>query len=149
MKLKEEVAAYRSAIRTAPKAKPYPGIVSLIKQFKEKGIRMVVLSSDLAETILREIKDFGLEGVFEDVFLEVHDKGEVIHELIEKHGFAKDDTIFIGDSNHEVEVGKLAGIKTGAVTWGFSSEDRLRMTHPDFIVGDLKELEEIILGNSN
>ena len=79
---------------------------------------MVVLSSDSEETILPEIKKFNLENVFNELAVNVHDKSEVIEDLIENNNFRKKETVFIGDTNHEIEVGKKAGIKTVAVTWG-------------------------------
>lgn len=128
-----------------PKSKSCYGIVDLIKKIKEKGIRMVVLSSDPLKKILAEEKDYGLENIFDEIFADVYDKAEKIEELIKKNNFKKKETVFIGDSNHEVEVGKQAGIKTLAVTWGFCSENRLKSTNPDYLVHNIKELEEVLL----
>jgi phosphoglycolate phosphatase len=106
---------------------------------------MVVLSSDPLKKILAEEKDYGLENIFDEIIADVYDKAEKIEELIKKNNFKKKETVFIGDSNHEVEVGKQAGIKTLAVTWGFCSENRLKSTNPDYLVHNIKELEEILL----
>ncbi len=146
--LKEEQIAYKKSVLECPKGKQFPGIADLLKKFKKAGIKMVVLSSDYPDTLLPEIKSFGLEQIFDDVITEAHDKSEVIHELIERNRFNLKETIFIGDSNHEIETGKDANIKTGAVVWGFSTEDRLKSVNPDFIIYNLEELEKIILNNN-
>lgn len=126
-----------------PKSEAYPGIVDFIKKNKAEGFSMVVLSSDPLDILLKEIKEFGLENVFSEVLADVHDKTEVLQKLMAKNNFNPAETIFIGDSNHEIEAGKLADVKTIAVTWGFTSEDRLEAESPDYLVHNIKELEKI------
>lgn len=142
---KEEIA-YKKAILKCPKGKVYPGIVNLLKNFKEKGIKMVILSSDLPETLFSEMKSFGLEGVFIDVVTHIYHKLNDIQELIKRNNFKKEETIFIGDSNHEIEEGKNVGIKTGAVTWGYCTKAKLESLKPDFLINNLEELKTAILG---
>jgi len=143
--IKEEDVVYKKAIFECPKGKPYPGIVDLLEEFKDAGKKMVVLSSDLPDTLLPEIKNFGLEDIFIDVIYDVHDKTKGLYELIKRNNFKIEETIFIGDSNHEIEEGKKAGVTTGAVTWGFSTEKRLRALNPDFIIRDLDDFKSVIL----
>ena len=90
-------------------------------------------------------KDFGLEGyVFDFVIFGVHDKEEAVRKIVESGDIEKDSTIFIGDSNHEIEVGNKIGIKTVAATWGFTSENKLKSHNPDFVVHNSEELEKAI-----
>jgi len=141
----EESIAYKEAVMECPQARPYPGIADWIKSLKNKGARMVVISSDLPETLLPEIDNFGLENIFLDVATDVYDKTAVMEKLMIKHNFNKSETIVVGDSNHEVEAGKKLGIKTIASTWGFTTEDRLAEAQPDFLVHNLDELKNILL----
>ena len=54
------------------------------------------------------------------------------------------DTFFVGDSNHEIDVAKKTGIKSVAVTWGFTSEQKLRARNPDYVIGSFSELEKVV-----
>lgn len=143
----EEEKIYRELITSqeAPKAKSYSGIIDLILRLKDDGRFLAVISGDSEKTILPEVKDYGLENIFEEFYPLAHDKTKALDEIIEKNNLKKEETVFIGDSNHEVEVGKQAGIKTIAVTWGFSTEERLKSLNPDYLVHNIKELEEILL----
>jgi len=143
----EQDQAYREAIFELPEGQPYSTIPESIKKFKEKGINMVVISSDLLEILLSEIKRFGLENVFDEIFADAHDKTEPALLVLRKYGFDPKETIFIGDSNHEIEVGKKLGIKTGAVTWGFGAKEKLSNLNPDYLIENLGELNRIILGD--
>ncbi|MCX6723737.1 MAG: HAD-IA family hydrolase [Candidatus Staskawiczbacteria bacterium] len=147
MTLEQEQKAYVEGIldKNCPLAKPYPEIVKLIKKLRSKNFSMAVLSGDMPETLLPEMKRFGLENIFDDVIAKVHGKLEPLEKLMEKNNFKKEETVFIGDSNHEIEAGKEAGIKTIAVTWGFHSEEKLKGLNPDYLVHNVKELENILL----
>ena len=145
--LEEEQQAYEKIILSSPKGEPYSTMPELVRKFKRKGVKMVVISSDLLETLLPEIKRFGLEDVFDEVFANKHDKTESASWALKKYGFDPQETIFIGDSNHEIEVGKKLGIKTGAVTWGFETKEKLNNLKPDYLIQNLNELNEIILGD--
>lgn len=142
--LEEEKIVYQRIRSESKTSNPFKGIVDVLKKLKEKGIKMVVLTSDFPATVFPEIESFGLSGVFIDVNTDAHDKLNGAKELIKKHNFKNDETIFIGDSNHEIEVGKELGIKTGAVTWGFCTEEKLKTLNPDFMIHNIDELKEII-----
>lgn len=128
-----------------PSSNSFSGIVGLIKRLKKEGNYLAIVSSDPTETLLPEIRNYDLENIFEDIISDVHHKEEDVNNLIEKRKLDKGVTCFIGDSNHEIEVSKATGIKSIAVTWGFATEEALKKENPDFIVHNIKELEEILL----
>lgn len=51
----------------------------------------------------------------------------------------------IGDADTDIIMGKAAGVKTCAVTWGAHSRARLEASAPDYIADSFEELSEIIL----
>lgn len=146
---KEEDADYKVAYKkTVSKypLRPYSHIRNTLQKFKRAGINMVIISSNPYKYLLSEIKEFRLEGLFNEVKGEVHDKTKVIHEIIKRNQFNPEETIFIGDTTHEIIAGKSANTKTAAVTWGYQNEDKLHSVYPDFIIHNLTELESSILG---
>ena len=147
MRPKQQSAEYRKAIlsKDCPDPKPYPGIVKLIKKLKIEGFSMAVLSGDLPATLFSEMKKFGLENIFKETIVDVYDKSKAIEGLIKRNNFKKEETVIIGDSDHEIETGGQVGVKTIAVTWGFTSEERLKKLNPDYLVHNAKELEKILL----
>lgn len=145
----EEIALYRDSYQAALAqypVKPHSYIRDTLQKFKKAGIKMIILSSNLRETLLSDIEEFGLQGIFGEINSEVHDKAADIKEIIPRNGFEPRETIFVGDTPHEIEAGKSAGIKTASVTWGFSSEEKLQVARPDYIIHNLEELEAVILG---
>lgn len=128
-----------------PKSSPYPDMVELIHKLKSKGIFLAIVSSDLAETLLVDIKEWGLENVFNEIVTDADDKLDAVQKLIRKNNLNLQDTFFVGDSNHEIDVAKETGIRSLAVTWGFTSERKLRARDPDYVAHNPQELEGIIL----
>lgn len=137
-------AMYNSMLSKYP-VKPHPHIKDTLQKLKKAGINMIVISSNFQETLLSDIEEFGLQGLFNEINSDVHDKAEDIQKTIQRNNFNPEETIFIGDTAHEVEAGKSAGTKTGAVTWGYNNEDKLRVANPDYIIHNLKELESVVL----
>ncbi|MGH7675588.1 MAG: HAD-IA family hydrolase, partial [Gemmatimonadales bacterium] len=57
---------------------------------------------------------------------------EPVLKAIERLGAAADETVFIGDSRHDIECGRAAGVKTAAVLWGPFDRAHLESTEPDY-----------------
>jgi phosphoglycolate phosphatase-like HAD superfamily hydrolase len=54
------------------------------------------------------------------------------------------DAYVIGDTAQDVDSGKYAGIGTIGVTTGSGTREQLESVHPDYIIGNLSELEVVL-----
>lgn len=131
--------------KDCPKATSFPEVVQLIHKCKEKGHFLAVVSSDFPETLLPEVKEYGLENVFSEVITDANDKLPPTQKIIKENNLNLENTFFVGDSNHEIDVAKKVGIRSVAVTWGFTSEQKLRARNPDYVAHNVQELESAIL----
>ena len=143
----ERGRAYREALFDAdcPKSSVFAGMAELIHKLMSNNLFLTVVSSDLPETLHAEINEWGFEGVFSEIHADVSDKLEVVRGIINTNVLNPQDTFFIGDSNHEIDVAKKTGIQSIAVTWGFTSEQKLRARKPDYIAHNVHELEGLLL----
>jgi phosphoglycolate phosphatase len=71
-------------------------------------------------------------------------KCDKILEILKKYNYGKKDVYYIGDAGTDVQQGKLAGVNTVAVTWGFQSRTRLEKEEPDLIVDSPDELKDLL-----
>ncbi|OHA17740.1 MAG: hypothetical protein A2664_03965 [Candidatus Taylorbacteria bacterium RIFCSPHIGHO2_01_FULL_46_22b] len=131
--------------KDCPKVAVFSEVVKLIHKSKDKGYFLSVVSSDFPETLLPEVKEYGLENIFSEIITDANDKLEPVQKIIKEYNLNLQDTFFVGDSNHEIDVAKKVGIKSIAVTWGFTSKLKLRAGNPDYIVDNVQELENVIL----
>ena len=80
---------------------------------------------------------------FEATYAGVLDKREVIHEILETHNLAKDETAFVGDMTHDVETARHGGISSIAVLTGYHHAEVLAGVRPDITVPDLGVLVKL------
>lgn len=110
-----------------------------------KGITLGLLSSVPEEKLLQEIGSYGLTDYFSIIRGSVLDKREAIKEIITKNDLMPSKVAFAGDMVHDIDTGKSAGVTSIAVTWGYSSKEKLSNAKPDYIVGTFDQLVRVIL----
>jgi len=80
-------------------------------------------------------------------YLGVWDKRKKIHEILSDNQLQPDETMFIGDMQHDIETARHGGIHSCAVLTGYNTLEQLRAADPDLIVEHLGELREILEEN--
>ena len=58
-----------------------------------------------------------------------------------------DETLVVGDTTFDIEMGNRAGCRTCAVTWGNHSRELLATVCPDLIIDDLDYLYHELVTN--
>jgi len=56
---------------------------------------------------------------------------------------SEDEFIMVGDMTVDIQAGKNAGIKTGAVSWGFGKKEELLSLNPDIFFDTPEDLLKI------
>lgn len=141
----DQSRVYVEAIQKCPPPRIFNGMREIFDVLRHNGIPMVIISGDSKMSLLAEVKRFGIEEYFQKILHDVYDKTETVIHMIRTHTLQPSEAIFVGDSMHEIEVGKIAGCRTCAVTWGFVSKEKLQLLKPDYIANTPKELQHIIL----
>jgi len=119
--------------------KPIPGVAPVLKKLQNQNIKMAVLSSH--PYVTRETKEFFPgENFFSHIFEDIPNKQDIIHFVLKETAFSKKETLYVGDMVHDIEAGKHAGVKTGAILTGYQSHSILSKANPDFIIKDLSEI---------
>jgi phosphoglycolate phosphatase-like HAD superfamily hydrolase/ADP-ribose pyrophosphatase YjhB (NUDIX family) len=77
-------------------------------------------------------------------YVNVWDKRKKIHEILAENALVPNETLFIGDMQHDIETARHGGIHSCAVLTGYNTLDQLRAAEPDLIVEHLRELREVL-----
>jgi len=114
----------------------YPGVVAMITAVLAGGARTGLVTSKNREGALRGLRVVGLENTMEVIIgaddVERHKPHpEPVLRALSALDVAPASALFIGDSVHDMESGRAAGIATGAVLWGPFSREELAPTEPD------------------
>ncbi len=123
----------------------YPGIPELLQALKERGIKLAVYSNKPhAETVKVIETVFGT-----GLFAEIRGQTEAVPRkpdptgllsLLADLGVDRDETLYIGDSEVDIETGKAAKIRTLTVTWGFRSRQALTEAGAELFVDRPEEI---------
>lgn len=108
---------------------------------KQEGCRLLILSAATAVHFHDQATRLGFAGLFEQMYVGVRDKRDVIGEILARHGLDPEETCFIGDMEHDVEAARCGGVTSIAVLTGYDSASKLERAQPDLMVRDLGRLD--------
>ena len=149
----EEVLSYFQAYykkNADKKTGLYPGVKKLVNKLSDENYSIGVVSAK-GDIVVKELVESFL--------------GDKVNETLgEKEGIKRkpapdsilikmdtlkckpEETIYVGDSEVDVEAAANAGIKCASVTWGFRDKEDLEKINPLYIADNVQELYELIKG---
>lgn len=124
---------------------PYDGIVELLKQLKERGIKIAVLSNKPHERTVDNIETVFGKGYFDYVAGEqpgIPRKPDPagVYRILEAFGEKPEECLYFGDTNTDMQTGLGAGLVTVGVTWGFRDREELESFHPQYVIDKPREV---------
>lgn len=148
----QTVAFYREyyAEKGALENRVYPGIVQLLAQLRQEGMRLCVATSKPTVYTERILEHFGLSEYFDAVGGSLLDgsrdrKSDVIRYLIESYGVEPEKAVMVGDRFYDVEGAAEHGIATVGVLFGYGSEEELNRAGAWKLARDTQELYRILM----
>lgn len=128
---------------------PYPGILELLDELRERGVTCAVLSNkDHAATVPLVERYFGdrvalAQGRI-DAFPPKPDPAITAHVLEQLNADPKT-ALYVGDSNVDIACGHNAGMRSCGVAWGFRGRAELEDAGADYVIDTPEELLDIVL----
>ncbi len=136
-------------LHSADKTKPYNGITDMLEQLKANGVKLAVVSNK-ADYAVQDLckKYFG--GIFDAVAGEksgVPKKPapDSVNSILSKLGTERKKSVYIGDSDVDLQTAANAEMDCIAVNWGFRDEKLLRENGAEVIVSSPNEIVKNIV----
>ena len=124
-----------------------PHAVAFLETCRKQGIRLFLLSSIHPRHYRRQSKAGGLNAYFEKAYVGVSDKTKKIRDLILRNRLQPDETLFVGDMEHDIAAARHGKIHSCAVLTGYNTLDQLRRERPELVVQHLGELQKRLVQN--
>jgi HAD superfamily hydrolase (TIGR01549 family) len=126
-------------------ASPVAGAPETIRELKQKGYRLGVVSSGSECRVTREVSDSGLESLFEIVVCNEQMENKKPHPegletAIRLLGSSRKESCYVGDSPEDIEMGTRANMLTVGVRSAYPTSWKLEATRPDIFLTSLTEL---------
>lgn len=130
------------------KTGPYEGIDKTLKELKSLGVNLGVVSNKPHDAT-REMCEFYFGGVLDAVIGDSPERKKKpapdnIFEVLKLMGSDKAQTLYVGDSDVDMETAKNSGLDCAGVTWGYRSEVTLSEHGADYIVDEPGQLIRLI-----
>src|SRR3954469_22315310 len=110
-------------------------------------LRTFLLSTVHRDHFAVQVAATGLGDFLDKPYVNVWDKREKIHEILSENQLVPEETMFIGDMQHDIETARHGGIHSCAGLTGYNTLGQLRAAKPDLIVEHLGELRDILEQN--
>ena len=130
--------------------KPYDGIMELLKQLQEQGVKLAVASNKyqkatdkIVSQLFPDIKFVSVQGQQDGV--NVKPDPSIVFNILGVALVPKAEVLYVGDSGVDMETARRACVDSVDVTWGFRSEKELNEYHADRIVHRASDIFDIVM----
>jgi phosphoglycolate phosphatase len=129
--------------------RPYPGVAELLDGLSAAGVRLTILSNK-PDALTKSCVD-GLLSAWR--FAEVHGARDGIAKkpdpaallaIVDRSQLPKDQWLYVGDTNTDMQTGLAAGLHTVGVSWGFRDRAELLQAGAHQVIDDPLALLELI-----
>ena len=133
-------------VRTAP----YDGMVDLIYDLKRNGIKSAILSNKPHDQVMEISEKIFEKDLFDEIIgnserFPIKPAPDSLYYIMDKYNAANNETVYIGDSDVDMILGKKADVYTIGAAWGFRGEKELLNAGADDIAHNAEELGSLIL----
>jgi pyrophosphatase PpaX len=126
----------------------YPGVLEAVRDIKAAGLQTGLVTSKNRQGAIRGLELVGLAALMDvlvcaDEVTNPKPHPEPVEKAVALLGAVPATTVYVGDSIHDMNSGRAAGVLTAAALWGPFSRAQLEETGPDYWLekpGDLVEL---------
>ncbi len=124
----------------------YPGIYGLLHRLKRQGHKIYIVSSKPGIFARRIAYQFDLNLIFDAILgssltEEWQTKKQVLDDLVAS-GAIQGRGIIVGDRADDIHAGKVHGLYTIAVSYGYGSSQEINTSQPDFIAHTVMDLDK-------
>ena len=133
------------------KTGPYQGIPELLLELKKRGIKMGIATNKV-KSAADKLNEIYFDGLIDEVagveegIIPKPDK-MMINNLMNRLNASKETTLYIGDSQVDVQTAKNADLKLAAVLWGFRTQDELAAEGASVFVIEPMEIMNYIISH--
>lgn len=131
----------------------FAGIVPLMKDMKEAGIRSFVATSKPQVHAEAICEKFGIAPYVEDIAGPAvggtDSKADIMRRILQSIGdYKKGDAIMVGDRKFDVIGARETGLPVIVVGFGYGNEDERKAYPPDFFAPTVDALRQLLLPNT-
>ena len=129
---------------------PYDGVLALLRTLQEKGVQAAVVSNK-ADFAVKSLAKTYFDGLLKEAVGENEEKGirkkpapDSLLAVMKDLGAAGTETLYVGDSEVDIQTAKNAGVACVSVTWGFKEREFLLKNGAEILVDSPLEILKFV-----
>ena len=141
-------AVYAQAV--IPTTLLFPRAWSLLRACRAAGLKIGLVTAKSTDVAYQVLGRCRVRGLFDSIV--GGDRAErpkpypdLMHVALRELGVAPNQTLLVGDGDHDIRMGASAGVRTCGVGWGVHAAERLHAAGAEFVVHSVAELRGLIL----
>ncbi len=111
------------------KTRPYDGILELMKALKDKGYKMAIVSNKIDSAVKelneRFFSEYVSVAIGEKPGIKRKPAADTVLAALDELGASRDEAVYVGDSEVDLQTARNSGLPCIAVLWGFRDKDLL------------------------
>ncbi len=155
-KSEENIAKVRNVFlvhydrHNADHSRPYEGMVELLEQLQKKGIKLAVASNKYQAATEKLVPHFFPTVSFVVILGQregINPKPDptIVHDILSVANVTKEETLYVGDSNVDMQTAINSGVDACGVAWGFRPVAELGAYHPKYIAHKAADILSYII----
>jgi pyrophosphatase PpaX len=129
--------------------RPYDGIVEVVGWLADQRHPMALVTSKSDWMAEKALVLVGLDGLIPtivgcDTCVNHKPHPEPVERALGLLGASPENALFVGDSPHDVESGRAAGVMTVGVTWGAFTREEMEQARADVVIDRVDELRALV-----
>lgn len=143
------VTVYREIFEevAVPTIHAFPGVDETLATLAARGVPMAVASSRGQHSLEMLMRHTGLDShiPMQHVFgaetsARPKPAPDIVFVILGRLGVKAEETLVVGDTSFDIEMGRAAGCYTCGVTYGNQSPEQLAAASPNYLLDDLRKL---------
>ncbi|MBF0263192.1 MAG: HAD-IA family hydrolase [Magnetococcales bacterium] len=126
----------------------FPGVRATLDQLRRHGVTLAVATGKSLRGLERTLREQRLEGIF--AVLMTADQApskphpSMIEQILAATGHAPERCLMVGDTVYDLDMGRNAGVRTAAVTFGCHGREELAGSRPDHWLERMPDLLPVV-----
>ncbi|MDD4759770.1 MAG: HAD family hydrolase [Bacteroidaceae bacterium] len=127
----------------------FPHVINTIKQLHQQNVLLTIASSRRTSSLVTLLTEMDIIGYFRQIVSVldvVHAKPapDMALKILHDTGSLPENTLVIGDTSFDIQMGSSAGCRTCGVTYGNGTREQLQKAGAQFIIDDFQKTISLI-----
>lgn len=125
----------------------YPGVKETIEELYLMGLCIAIASSRGRDSLEKYVKEMGIDRYISYIVsandvAKAKPNPDMVYKICNHTQGRGDEVLVVGDTHYDIEMGRNAGVKTCAVTYGIGKKEELK--NADYVVDNINKILEIV-----